>query len=42
LGNRIGFAGAFAKGLGVTEAAPRSVAAAELRAVLAEILGAIR
>jgi chromosome partitioning protein len=42
LGNRVGFAGAFAKGLGVTETAPRSVAAAELRAVLAEIMGAIR
>ncbi len=42
LGNRVGFAGAFAKGLGVTETSPRSVAAAELRAVLAEIMGAIR
>lgn len=42
LGNRVGFAGAFAKGLGVTETAPRSVAAAELRAVLAEILRALR
>lgn len=39
LGNRVGFAGAFARGLGVTETAPRSVAAAELRAVLAEIRG---
>ena len=37
LGNRVGFAGAFAKGLGVTETAPRSVAAQELQAVLAEI-----
>ena len=37
LGNRVGFAGAFARGLGVTETAPRSVAASELRAVLAEI-----
>ena len=39
LGNRVGFAGAFAKGLGVTETAPRSVAAQELQAVLAEIRG---
>jgi chromosome partitioning protein len=38
IGNRTGFANAFAAGLGVTEAAPRSVAAAELRALLAEIL----
>jgi chromosome partitioning protein len=37
LGNRVGFAGAFAKGLGVTETAPRSVAAQELQAVMAEI-----
>jgi chromosome partitioning protein len=33
LGNRAGFAQAFAKGLGVIEAAPRSVAAAEMRAL---------
>jgi len=39
LGNRVAFAGAFAKGLGVTETAPRSVAARELRAVLDEIRG---
>jgi chromosome partitioning protein len=39
LGNRVGFAAAFARGLGVTEAAPRSVAARELRAVLDEIRG---
>ncbi len=39
LGNRTGFAAAFAEGLGVTEAAPKSVAAAELRALLAEIEG---
>ena len=39
LGNRAAFANAFAGGLGVTEAAPRSVAAAELRAVIAEITG---
>ena len=38
LGNRAGFAHAFAAGLGVTEAAPRSTAAAELRALLAELL----
>jgi chromosome partitioning protein len=37
LGNRAGFAHAFAAGLGVTEAAPRSTAAAELRDLLAEI-----
>ena len=39
LGNRTGFAAAFALGLGVTEAAPRSTAAAELRSVLAELEG---
>lgn len=33
LGNRTGFAAAFAAGLGVTEAAPRSVAAEEVRAL---------
>ncbi len=38
LGNRAGFANAFAAGLGVTEASPRSLAAAELQALLAEIL----
>jgi chromosome partitioning protein len=37
LGNRAGFAHAFAAGLGVTEAAPRSTAAAELRTLLAEL-----
>jgi chromosome partitioning protein len=37
LGNRAGFAHAFAAGLGVTEAAPRSTAAAELRALLNEL-----
>ena len=37
IGNRTGFALAFAAGLGVTEAAPRSVAAAELRALVAEL-----
>jgi len=39
LGNRTGFASAFAQGLGVTETAPRSLAAQELRAVLAEVEG---
>lgn len=34
LGNRAAFATAFARGLGVTEAQPRSVASAELRALL--------
>jgi chromosome partitioning protein len=42
LGNRAGFAHAFAAGMGVTESAPRSVAATELRAVLAEIEGVLR
>jgi chromosome partitioning protein len=39
LGNRTGFASAFAEGLGVSEAAPRSTAAAELRELLDELLG---
>ncbi|MDR3536910.1 MAG: ParA family partition ATPase [Acetobacteraceae bacterium] len=39
LGNRTGFAAAFAEGLGVTEAAPRSTAAAELLALVDELLG---
>jgi len=34
LGNRAAFATAFARGMGVTEAAPRSLTAAELRALL--------
>lgn len=38
LGNRTAFAAAFAEGLGVTEAAPRTTAADELRALLAELL----
>jgi len=38
IGNRTGFASAFADGLGVTEATPRSIAANELRALLAELL----
>ncbi len=37
IGNRIGFANAFALGLGVTETAPKSVAAVELIALLEEI-----
>jgi chromosome partitioning protein len=37
LGNRIGYANAFATGHGVTEAQPRSVAAQEVQALLAEI-----
>ena len=41
LGNRTAYAQAFAEGLGVTEAWPRSVAAAELRAVLAGLLARI-
>jgi chromosome partitioning protein len=42
LGNRIGFAAAFAEGLGVTEAAPRSVAARELLALLDELKAALQ
>lgn len=38
IGNRTGFANAFAEGLAVTEAAPRSIAANELRALLSELL----
>jgi chromosome partitioning protein len=37
LGNRVGFATAFAQGLGVTEMTPKSVAAKELIAVMDEI-----
>ena len=37
IGNRAGFAQAFAAGLGVTEHAPRSAAAAELRALAAAL-----
>jgi chromosome partitioning protein len=37
IGNRAGFANAFAQGLGITEAGPKTRAAAELLAVLAEI-----
>ena len=39
LGNRIGFANAFAQGLGVTEAAPRSLAANEMGALADEVAG---
>jgi chromosome partitioning protein len=42
LGNRAGFASAFALGLGVTEAAPRSPAAAEMRALAAALRGLAR
>jgi chromosome partitioning protein len=38
IGNRTVFASAFAEGLAVTEAAPRSIAANELRALLTELL----
>jgi chromosome partitioning protein len=38
LGNRTGFALAFAEGLGVVEAEPRSQAADEMRALLGELL----
>ncbi len=37
IGNRTGIAQAFASGLGVTESAPRSVAAAEMRALAAAL-----
>jgi len=38
IGNRTGIAQAFAGGLGVTEASPKSVAAAEMRALAAALL----
>jgi len=41
IGNRTGFAAAFAEGLAVTETAPRSIAANELRALLTELLETI-
>lgn len=41
LGNRAAFSQAFAAGLGVTEAAPRSQAAAELQALAAAMLAVI-
>ena len=37
IGNRAGFANAFARGLGVVETAPKSVAAAEIVALAAEL-----
>jgi chromosome partitioning protein len=40
LGNRSAFAAAFAEGLGVIEASPRSVAAAEIFSLLTDIAGA--
>jgi len=42
LGNRSGFITAFASGLGVTEAAPRSVAADEVRALASALRGLAR
>lgn len=42
LGNRSGFASAFAAGLGVTEAAPRSLAAEEVRALATALRGLAR
>jgi chromosome partitioning protein len=39
IGNRTGFATAFAEGLGVSEASPRSSATTELRALIDELLG---
>ncbi len=41
LGNRAGVAAAFARGLGITETAPRSVAASEMLALLTEIEGIV-
>jgi chromosome partitioning protein len=41
LGNRAGFANAFAQGMGVAEAAPKSVAAQEILALLREIEGVV-
>ena len=41
LGNRAAYAQAFAEGLGVTEASPRSVAAAEVRALVAGLLALV-
>ncbi len=42
IGNRSGFANAFASGLGVTEAAPKSVAAEEVRALASALRGLAR
>jgi chromosome partitioning protein len=41
LGNRTAYAQAFAEGLGVTEASPRSAAAAELRTLVAALLASL-
>ena len=41
LGNRTAFNQAFAEGMGVTEAEPRSLAAGELRAVLEGLMGVV-
>lgn len=41
LGNRTAYAQAFAEGLGVTESAPRSQAATELRALVEAVLAAV-
>lgn len=38
IGNRVGFAGAFAQGLGISETQPNSVAAKELFALMAELM----
>ena len=42
IGNRVQFANAFLDGLAVTEAAPKGLAAAEMRAVAAEIIAIAR
>lgn len=42
LGNRAGFANAFAAGLGVVEASPRSIAAEEMRRLTAEVEAALK
>ena len=42
IGNRTAFVDAFAAGLGVTESAPRSSAAREIRALVAELMETIR
>ncbi len=42
LGSRTAFSQAFAEGMGVTEAAPKSLAAVEMRAVLSELLGVLK
>ena len=42
IGNRVQFATAFLDGLAVTESAPKGLAAAEMRAVAAEIIAIAR